>query len=234
MSRKGKYRKETKIKACKDYIAGKGSFRSIAKSEGCDESSLRDWYHRYIEHGEKAFEITKRNKSYSKEFKISVVKKYIDGKYSVRGLSAKYNISSRVIRDWVNKYYNGIELKDYDPKGDVYTMESRKTTYKERLEIVKWVINNDMNYKEAADKYAIKYSSIYKWTKMYLDKGPESLKYRKRGPKSKTDINEDELTENQRLKLELERERAKNKRLAFALEVHKKKVEFQRERESRE
>src|SRR6056297_1021415 len=234
MSRKGKYRKETKIKACKDYIAGKGSFRSIAKSEGCDESSLRDWYHRYIEHGEKAFEITKRNKSYSKEFKISVVKKYIDGKYSVRGLSAKYNIEIYVIRDWVNKYYNGIELKDYDPKGDVYTMESRKTTYKERLEIVKWVINNDMNYKEAADKYAIKYSSVYKWTKMYLNKGSESLKYGKRGPKSKTDINEDELTENQKLKLELERKRAKNKRLAFALEVHKKKAQFQKERESRE
>jgi transposase len=112
-------------------------------------------------------------------------------------------------------------------------MESRKTTYKERLEIVKWVINNDMNYKEAADKYAIKYSSVYKWTKMYLNKGPESLKYRKRGPKSKTDINEDELTENEKLKLELERERAKNKRLAFALEIHKKKEEFQKERESR-
>jgi len=220
MSRKGKYRKETKIKACEDYITGKGSFKSISKSVGCAESVLQGWYHRYIEHGEKAFEITKRNKSYSKEFKISVVKKYIDGKYSAMDLSVKYNITSCVIHNWINRYYNGIELKDYDPKGDVYTMESRKTTYKERVEIVKWVINNDMNYKEAADKYAIKYSSVYKWTKMYLNKGPESLKYRKRGPKSKTDINEDELTENQRLKLELE--------------VHKKKEEFRQERESRE
>jgi len=32
MSRKGKYSKEIKIKACEDYIAGKGSFESIAKS----------------------------------------------------------------------------------------------------------------------------------------------------------------------------------------------------------
>ncbi|MDO7976385.1 helix-turn-helix domain-containing protein [Oceanotoga teriensis] len=234
MSRKGKYSKETKVKACKDYIAGKGSFKSISKSVGCDKSSLSDWYHRYIQHGEKVFEITKRNKSYSKEFKLFVVKKYIDGKFSAMDLSVKYDIHVSIIKNWINKYYNGIELKDYDPKGDVYTMESRKTTYKERLEIVKWVINNDMNYKEAADKHAIKYSSVYKWTKMYLNKGPESLKYGKRGPKSKTDIKEDELTENQKLKLELERERAKNKRLAFELEVHKKKEEFQKERESRE
>ncbi|WP_113074395.1 transposase [Petrotoga sp. 9PW.55.5.1] len=92
MSRKGKYSKEIKIKACEDYIAGKGSFESIAKSIGCDESNLRSWYYRYIKHGEKVFDSKKRNKSYRKEFKISVVKKYIDGKHSAMDLSVKYDI----------------------------------------------------------------------------------------------------------------------------------------------
>ena len=28
------------------------------------------------------------------------------------------------------KGYNGIEMKDYDPKGEVYTMKARETTFK--------------------------------------------------------------------------------------------------------
>ena len=76
MGRNAKYSKEVKIKACKDYIAGKGSFRSIAKSVGCAESLLINWYNRYIEHGENTFNTSNRNESYSKKFKISIVKKY--------------------------------------------------------------------------------------------------------------------------------------------------------------
>ncbi len=44
MSRKGKVSKEIKIQACEDYIAGKGSLESIAKSIGLDESTFSSWY----------------------------------------------------------------------------------------------------------------------------------------------------------------------------------------------
>lgn len=70
-------------------------------------------------------------------------------------------------------------------------MKSRKTTLEERLEIVEWVIMNDMNYKEAASKFSITYALVYKWTKSYLKDGIESLKYKKRGPKSISIIDED-------------------------------------------
>ncbi len=46
-------------------------------------------------------------------------------------------------------------------------MKSRKTTFVERLEINKWVIDNTMNYKKAADKYGIRYALIYQWVKKY-------------------------------------------------------------------
>ena len=143
-------------------------------------------------------------------------------------MSAKYNIVYGIIRNWVNKWYNGIEIKGYDPKGDVYTMKSRKTTFEERLEIVKWVIENDMSYKSAADKYLITYALVYKWTKAYIDKGPEALKYQKRGPIKKSEIDESTLTEVEKLKLELEKEKALRKRREFELEVLKKKEEFER------
>lgn len=223
MGRKLKYSKEVKMKACLDYENGHISFQSIALYIGTTKEVVRRWYLIYKEHGPSVFELSNRNSSYSKEFKQEIIEAYITGKYSQPEIYAKHNICSGVIRRWLDKWYNDIELKDYDPKGDVYTMKSRKTTYEERLEIVEWVIENDMCYKKAADKYSIPYALVYKWTKTYLDKCPEALKYQKRGPKSKSNIDESNLTEVEILKLELERETALRKRREFELEVLKKK-----------
>lgn len=227
MGRKPKYSKEIKIKACHDYEKGYSSFRGIADEIGTTTEVVRQWYLRYKEHGSSVFDTLNRNQTYSKKFKLSIVDEYSSGKYSMPDLVAKYNITYSVVRQWINKWYNGIEIKDYDPKGDVYTMKSRKTTFEERLEIVKWVIENNMNYKDAADKYAITYALIYKWTRAYLDKGPVALKYQKRGPKSKTEIDEESLTEIEKLKFELEKEKSLRKRREFELEVLKKKEEFE-------
>jgi transposase-like protein len=233
MGRKPKFNKEIKIKACKDYERGHDSFSNIAKLIGADKSIVLRWYHKYKEYGSNAFETSDRNKSYTKEFKLSVVKEYTSGKGSTTDLAVKYNISSGMVSNWVNKWYNGVEIKDYDPKGDVYTMKSRETTFEERLEIVKWVIENDMKYKDAADKYSITYALVYKWTKAFIDRGPEALKYQKRGPKPKLGIDESNLSEVDKLKLELEKEKALRKRREFELEVLKKKEEFEQELRSR-
>ncbi|SHD77104.1 helix-turn-helix domain-containing protein [Schnuerera ultunensis] len=228
MGRKPKYSKEVKIKACKDYEKGHISFQGIADEIGTTKEVVRRWYLRYKEHGPSVFETSNKNSSYSKEFKLSIIEKYNLGKYSMPDLAAKYNISTGVINNWINKWYNGIEIKAYDPKGDVYTMKSRKTTFEERLEIVKWVIENNMSYKDAADKYGVTYALVYKWTRAYIDKGPETLKYQKRGPKPKSEIDESNLTEVEKLQLELEKEKALRKRREFELEVLKKKEEFER------
>lgn len=233
MGRKPKYSLEVKIKACEDYEKGNGSFKGIAKSIGAEKSTVRLWYLRFKEHGLNAFETSYKNRSYSKEFKLSVIEEYTSGKYSLPDLSAKYNIATEVVRKWVNRWYNGIEIEAYDPKGDVYTMKSRKTTFEERLEIVKWVIENNMSYKDAASKYSITYALVYKWTRAYIDKGPEALKYEKRGPKPKTEFDESNLTEVEKLKLELEKEKALRKRREFELEVLKKKGEFEKKLRSR-
>ncbi|SDX77189.1 helix-turn-helix domain-containing protein [Tepidimicrobium xylanilyticum] len=133
-----------------------------------------------------------------------MVEEYTSGKYSLADLSTKHNIGTRVI---LLGLINGIEIKDYDPKGDIYTMKSGKTTFEERLEIAKWVIDNNMSYKDAAEKHGITYALVYKWTRAYLDKGPEALRYQKRGPKPKSEIDKSKLTEVEKLKLELEKER---------------------------
>lgn len=228
MDKNTKYSKEIKIKACKDYENGYGSLRDIAKSIGAGKSVVHRWYLRYTAHGFSVFDTPNNKRSYSKKFKLSVIKEYSLGKDSMTSLSAKYNISEGRVCDWINKWYNGIEIRDYDPKGDVYTMKSRKTTFEERLEIVKWVIENDMSYRYASDKYSITYALIYKWTKAYIEKGPEALRYQKRGPKAKSEIEQSNLSEIDTLKLELEREKLLRKRREFELEVLKKKEEFEK------
>ena len=233
MGRNLKYSREEKIRVCKAYDNGKGSFRSLAKEIETAFSVVRSWYLEYKIHGEFAFDHSERNKSYSKEFKSHVVLTYLSGKYSLHELAALHKLSLGLVQKWVSNHYNGIENKGYDPKGEVYTMKSRKTTFEERLKIVKWVIANDMNYKEAADKHAINYALVYQWVKKYLTDGEDGLKHKKRGPRAKSKIDESTLSEVERLKLELEREKALREKAEFRLELFKKKEEFAQKRRSR-
>ena len=228
MGRNPKVSKEVKIKACQDYRNGIGSFESIAKSIGLGPSCVRCWYLLYEQHGEDGFTHSNTNRSYLKEFKEEIVKSYISGQTSLAKASAKHNIPVSVLRNWVKKEYNGIEQKDYQPKEGIYTMESRKTTFQERVEIVNWVLGNNMNYTEAADRYGIRYSLIYSWVRKYNENGADALMNKKRGPKGKSGTDESSMSEIERLTYELERERTLRKQAEFKLEVLKKKEEFEK------
>jgi len=228
MGRYPKFSKEIKIEFCEKVRDGKGSFRSIAKEIGCSKSTLCKWYYTYLQHGPSAFDISNHNKSYDKEFKLSVIESYLSGNHSAVDLSAKYNIAVSMVQVWIQKYNDGIEIKSYDPKGDVYTMKSRETTYEERIDIVKWVISNQMNYKEAAQRYDINYALVYKWTRSYLKDGEESLQYKKRGPKEQNSVDKKDLNEVEQLRQALEKETTLRKRRELEIEVLKKKEEFEK------
>lgn len=85
----------------------------------------------------------------------------------------------------------------------------RKTTLKERKEIVDYCINHNNDYKGTASRYEVSYSQVYSWVKKYRESGEEGLED-KRGHHM-TDEEVDELErlrrENLRLKRQLEEER---------------------------
>ena len=66
------------------------------------------------------------------------VEAVLSGEGSRGDIVAKYNISSMtVLRGWIKLYNTNKELKDYDPKREVYMADARrKTTIEERKEIV--------------------------------------------------------------------------------------------------
>ena len=220
-----KFDLETKIKACKEYEKGNKSFVEIGEEINAGDTTVSYWYAKYKEKGPDSLKEKTSKGSFSKEFKMNIIEEYLTGNHPYQQLGHKYDISHSTVSKWVNMWYNGIELKDTKQKREDNSMK----TYKERIEIVKWVLSNNKNYKKAAEIYNLNYALIYKWTQTFLKEGEEGLKYKKRGPKFKTEIDTAKLTDTEKLKLELEKEKEIRKRLELELEILKKKEAVEKE-----
>lgn len=222
---KRKHSPDWMIERVKEYLEGKGSYESIAKANGIGDRSLRGWVLKYRENGEAAFCKTAGNKHYTKEFKIKCVEAVLSLEDSVDAIVAKYNISDRsVLRRWVSEYNANKELKDYNPKREVYMAETRrKTTLEERKEIIKYCIEHGRDYKGTAGKYDVSYTQVYTWVRKYDEDGEDALADR-RG-RHKTDEEVDEMERLRRENLRLKRQLEEKDML---VELLKKVKEFER------
>lgn len=216
---------EFRAMVSQEYLDGIGSYRFLAERYNIGTRTLREWVAKFRIHGIDAFITQTGNTAYSSDFKIMCVEAVLSGKGSVNDIVAKYNISSEyVLRNWIKLYNTNKELKDYDPKREVYMADARrKTTLEERKEIVEYCIAHDRNYKDAASKYGVSYSQVYSWVRKYDALGTDGLTD-KRG-RRKTDEEVDELErirrENLRLKRQLEEK-------DMVVELLKKVKEFER------
>ena len=177
MGRKAKYNAEQKEQACEDYLTGKKSAIQIARELGMSKrgsDKVLEWARSYRINGAEIFKDKPHNRSYTKEFKNKIVMEYQIGQESLRDLQIKYNIpSTETIRKWILKYNNHIEIKDYDPKPEVYMAKSRKTTYEERIEIVKYCLDHDRDIKITASLYKCSYHQVRSWVLKYEEDGEE-------------------------------------------------------------
>ncbi len=120
--------------------------------------------------------------------------------YSLRKCCDKYNISSReVLRQWIRLYTSAKSFKTTG--GHTNMKHGRKTTFKERLEIVQYTLAHDKDYQKAIDKYKISYSQVYSWVRKFEKDGEAALQD-KRG-KTVKDREFETLSETERLKLEI-------------------------------
>ena len=149
----------------------------------------------------------------------------LTGEGSVDDIVVKYNISSRrLLRNWISRYNANRELKDYDPKREVYMAGARrKTTFEERKEIVNYCINHNNDYKNTAAKYDVSYNQVYSWVKKYNANGEKGLSDRRGHHKTDDEVDELERLrrENLRLKRQLEEK-------DMVVELLKKVKEFER------
>lgn len=118
---------------------------------------------------------------YSTEFKMKVVKEYLESNISYRSLSDKYCIpSEKVIKTWVNTYKTqGYEWLKVKRENTQYTLEFK-------LNVVNLYLTGEMSYQSLANELKINNPSmIAKWVIDFRQKGIEGLKSKKRGRPSK-------------------------------------------------
>ena len=207
MSKK-KHSPEWMLARIEEYLSGQGSYETIARANGIDERTLRRWVKKYRAHGAAAFVIQSGNAHYSKEFKLQCVEAVIRGEGNVDDITARNNISaSSVLQSWIKLYNANVELKDYDPKREVYMAEAkRKTTPEERKEIVEYCISHGKDYKNTAALFDVSYSQVYTWVRKYTTDGDAGLADRRGHHKTDKEVDELERLrrENLRLKRQLE------------------------------
>ena len=224
MFRKAKFTPEENEQAVIDYLEGNKSRIQICGELCISSRTIQDWALIYNKHGLAGFSKKMRNGSYSKEFKMKVVEEYVRGDGSSIDLGIKYDISSGLLRKWIRMYNANRELKDYNPKQEVYMAQARrKTTLEERKEIVDYCINHDYNYKNTAEKFDVSYSQVYSWVKKYDTNGTDGLMDRRGHHKTDDEVDELERLrrENLRLKRQLEEK-------DMVVELLKKVKEFER------
>ena len=226
MGKKPKCTVEEKISAVEDYLNGIRSVSEIMVDLSIKSTrTIRNWILAYQNGGIEALCSVTANHSYSSEFKIEMVRKYINGEGSVTDLCARYGIPAHAtLQKWISLYNANRELRDYDPKREVYMAEARrKTTIEERKEIVEYCLKHNRDYKETSSIYTVSYSQVYSWMKKYEAYGEESLSDKRDRHKSDDEVDELELLrrENLRLKRQLEKK-------DMVVELLKKVKEFGR------
>jgi transposase len=231
MGRKSKISYEEKIQAVEEYISGKESAVNIARrlnlGKGGDDK-IRLWVRKYKTNGPEALLSKGRNNSYTKEFKQTVVEEYLNGEGSLIELALKHQIpSDTTILNWILKYNNLKELKDYNPEPEVYTKMAyrKKTTLEERKEIVNYCLDNNKDYKTTASRYDVSYSQVYSWVKKYLSEGEEGLSDCRGKRRS-----ESQLTELEKYQRKVKILEVKVRELQMEKELLKKVQEIERRR----
>jgi len=118
---------------------------------------------------------------YSTEFKMKVVKEYLESNISYKNLSDKYCIPlESIVKTWVNAYksqgYDGLRVSR---RNNNYSLEFK-------LNVVNLYLTGEMSYQSLANNLKINNPSIItQWVNEYRKKGIEGLKAKKRGGPSK-------------------------------------------------
>jgi len=226
MSRKSKYSKEEKVQILMEYENGTSGIKIISKKYNIDRTTIKNWMWKYHNYGINSLINSKHNKSYSREFKEKIVLEYLSGDSSQKDLAIKYNLSDKsLVRRWLKIYNSHRRLKS-SGKGMKKSMtKGKKTTWKERIDIVLFCLKNDFDYAKTADKYEVSYQQVYQWVKKYETDGVDALKDRRGRKKS-----EEKLTEQDKLKIKMKEIEAENERLKAENAFLKKLEELERRR----
>ncbi|EEP56269.1 helix-turn-helix domain-containing protein [Clostridium butyricum] len=217
---------EVKLITVKNITDNRVSLRDAARSLGVAYQSIQKWITIYKGFGIEGFNKRNGNHKYTSELKEQAVTDYLSGNSSLMDICIKYKIRSHnQLLNWILKYNSHNKLKASETGGINIMIKGRTTTYKERIEIIKYCIENENNYAETAEKYRVSYQQVYSWIRKYQTQGIEALQDG-RGKRKK----ESEMSELEKLKAKNKLLEAENRRQLMEIEFLKKLDEVERRR----
>jgi len=105
MGRKVKYDYEFKLRCVNEVLKKHQAITIVAKEKGIGKTGLKDWISRYLEFGSEGLLPIQKNKNYSAEFKLKVLKTIKNKSLSLSKACLLFNIpSSAIIRRWQIRY----------------------------------------------------------------------------------------------------------------------------------
>jgi transposase-like protein len=223
---KRSYSLEKKLEILKALEDGQYSINEVLTTYHVHDTTILDWQNKLDKYGIEGLKESSTWKRYSKDLKLSAVRDYLSGKYSLREIARKYEISnSSALRNWINKYNSHREIKATAEGRSQSMTKGRSTTWEERIQVVLYCIENEKNYKKAADTFEVSYQQVYQWVTKYENGGDEALKD-KRG-RNKVEA---ELSPEEKIRLEMKRLERENERLRAENLFLKKLEEIERRR----
>lgn len=120
-----------------------------------------------------------RKQKCSKEYKLKIVKEHLNNHKSSSHIEREAEIIYSLIKNGLNnmklteilKILISHILKEYIPEDkEIYMTKSRKVNKQERIGIVKYCMDNDLNYTKAAEAYETTYTNIFSWLRSIVKK----------------------------------------------------------------
>lgn len=114
---------------------------------------------------------------YSYEFKLMIVKEYLEGSLSYKSLAKKYDIPSKTpVQTWVNAY------KTFGREG-IRSKRSKKVfTVQFKLNVLNFMKQTGASYQDTAIEFKMNNPSlIANWNRIFLNEGLEGLKEKPKG-----------------------------------------------------
>ncbi|MEX2949560.1 transposase [Staphylococcus warneri] len=128
------YSFEFKIKIVQEYLNGMQGYPALTKSYGLSSTSLlRRWVNQYVEFGPKGLDKKLKNRSYSRDFKVSVLKFRQENHLSYRETANYFKISNpSMIANWQRKFdEEGILGLDNKQRGRPSKMKKKNRKVKQ-------------------------------------------------------------------------------------------------------
>ena len=118
---------------------------------------------------------------YSYEFKLKVIQEYLNGEGGYRYLCKKHNIpTTKILVDWVASF------QAFGENGIMRKRKNKSYSYKFKLHVVEMYLTTEKSYKNLAIEVGINNPSLLtSWVNDYRIEGPEALKSKRRGRRSK-------------------------------------------------